>query len=115
MLVYVAGAYRGKSKYRLINRLQVMRNIYRAWRVARELWGMGYTVICPHANSALMDSVAPNETFLKGDIEMLKKCDGIVMLPGWVYSAGAVREYMVAIDRGMKVMHWDEMEGLNNS
>jgi hypothetical protein len=34
------------------------------------------------------------------------------MLPGWVYSAGAVREYMVAIDRGMKVMYWDEMEGL---
>ena len=112
MLVYVAGAYRGKSKNKLINKLQVMRNIYRAWRVARELWGMGYTVICPHANSALMDSVAPNETFLKGDIEMLKKCDGIVMLPGWEYSAGAVREYMVAIDREMKVMYWDEMEGL---
>lgn len=34
MLVYVAGPYRGKSRFRLIRFFQVLRNIWRARRVA---------------------------------------------------------------------------------
>jgi len=107
-LAYVAGPYRGKSKYRIINRLQVIRNIIRARAVSKELWKQGYAVICPHSNSALFDGVAPDRTFLDGDIMMLKKCDLIVMLPNWAWSSGAVDELCIAQANGIPAYIWDE-------
>jgi len=34
--------------------------------------------------------------YMKRDIAELAKCDGIYMLPGWLRSWGAKREYLVA-------------------
>jgi hypothetical protein len=61
-IAYVAGPYRAKTK------IGIILNILRARKVAKELWKMGYAVICPHSNSALMDGIAPDEAFLNGGI-----------------------------------------------
>jgi len=98
MIVYVAGAYRGKSKNKLINKVQVISNIMKARRVAKELWRHGYTVICPHCNSILMDGIVDDEVFLKGDLEILQRCDAIYMMDDWWLSSGAKSEYKFAID-----------------
>ena len=101
-VVYVAGPYRDKR-----GSWYVQQNIARAAIVARELWMMGLAVICPHANTAMMDGEGTDDMFLKGDLEILSRCDGVVVLPGWVKSVGASAEAAEARRRGMPVFQWD--------
>jgi nucleoside 2-deoxyribosyltransferase len=88
-VVYVAGPYRAPSK------LGILRNIYRAWRVSRDLWRKGFVVLCPHSNTFWMsewpNKIAP-EVFLDGDLALLSRCDVVLMLEGWQNSEGAIRE-----------------------
>ena len=93
MIIYVAGAY--KSRW---GKIGVFFNIIKAWRTARRLWKRGYTVICPHANTAFMDcrDLSPLR-FIAGDLEILGFCDAVLMLDGWQKSRGAKMEYYHAV------------------
>jgi len=56
-----------------------------------------------------MDGVVPDEVFLAGDIEILKRCDLVVMVPGWENSSGAKEERNVAIEHNIPVFEWDDV------
>jgi hypothetical protein len=112
MLVYVAGPYRGNSRFRLIRFFQVLRNIWRARRVAVELWGMGFVAVCPHLNTLLMDGIGPPEMFIEGDLEILAKCDAMVVLPGYETSKGTQGEIEFASERRIPVVRDADMAGL---
>jgi len=99
-IIYIAGPYR--SKYGLPGRIL---NIYRARKLAKRVWAAGYYAICPHMNSALMDGVAPDQQFLDGDIEILKKCDAILMMKGFRNSSGAIEEREQASRAGITIIH----------
>lgn len=103
MILYTAGPYRAPSMWGIHN------NIESAKIVARQLWLAGHAVICPHANSAFMDGPAgeTDATFLNGDLEILGRCDGIVMLPGWEASHGAVAELRHAQACDLHVFYFD--------
>ena len=107
IVAYVAGPYRSKSKMKLINRMQVICNIIRARAVARELWKLGYATFCPHSNTALFDGNVPDEVVLQGDIEILKRCDIIVMQGKWEDSKGSLNELLVANKNKIKTYEWD--------
>jgi len=110
-LVYTAGPIRSKKGL-----YHIEQNIRRAEGVALELWRMGFAVLCPHANTRHFDGalIDGDETdffkdadlWLKGDFEMLKRCDLIVMLPGWMDSKGATAEYEYALELRLPVFHW---------
>jgi dienelactone hydrolase len=104
-VLYIAGPYRSKEGI-----WGVAQNIEKARRIARKYWLAGYAVICPHANTAFMDSSdgATDEMFLAGDIEMLGRCNGIVMVPGWEQSAGARAEHDKAKGWGMQVIYEED-------
>lgn len=87
-LVLVSGAYRGK------NFLHVAYNIWQARKVSRFLWDNGVPNICPHLNSALMPE--KDDRFLHGYLEMVRRVDALVMVPGWEGSLGAVQEFLLA-------------------
>ena len=91
-LVYLAGPYRGKGRFRVVRFCQRIANIIRAWKAAKRLWSAGYAVICPHANSAMMDSGVPSERFLAGDLLMLDNCDAMVVIGDWRNSEGTLGE-----------------------
>jgi hypothetical protein len=84
MLVYVSGKYSG----------DVDTNIENAAKIAGELWDMGHAVICPHMNTAHFEHrcSATWKTYIDGDLNMISRCDAIVMVPGWEDSKGAVVE-----------------------
>lgn len=113
-VAYVAGPYRAKTMN------GVWQNIERAKMIAAELWKMGYAVICPHANTAFMDgSTTGNQAddshvWLEGDFEILKRCDCIVMIPGWERSQGATAEMQFADAHQIPVFiwpkHYDELQ-----
>ena len=101
-LAYVTGPYRADCLS------GVVQNIRHAEAVALELWRIGYAVICPHMNTALFDGAAPDEVFLTGYLVILRRCDLLVLTPGWAKSAGCQGEREEACERSIPVYRWPE-------
>ena len=100
-VIYIAGPYRSD-----LGTYGVKKNIDRAWSVARKLWALGFAVICPHTNTAHMDGHGvSSQDFLDGDLEILRRCDGILMLPDWLSSDGAIGERNFALKEGISVYY----------
>ena len=98
-IAYIAGPYRAKTK------LGIIRNILKARKIAKKYWRKGYAVFCPHLNSALMDRCAPEEVFLRGDLEFLKYADILVVIPGWERSKGTLGEIEFAKAKGIPIIY----------
>lgn len=46
-------------------------------------------------------------------MELLKRCDAIVMHPNWIHSKGSKREHQYAKDSGMPIFYYDAKTGLS--
>jgi hypothetical protein len=105
MLVYVSGRYSGN----------VDENIAAAAEVAVQLWERGHAVLCPHLNTAHFEKFckATYEQYIAGDLDMISRCDAIVMLVGWEDSRGAVIERDYATDLGMPIYYYPDMPALH--
>ena len=109
-VIYVAGRYLGECDWETYN------NIHHARVAARRLWDEGWAVICPHANTAFFggpnerDRDNPNgdwQRWIRGDLEILARCDAIYMLRGWQDSKGASIEYAKARELGVEILYED--------
>ena len=98
-LVYVAGPYRASREW------QVVENIRRAEAIALEVWLMGAACICPHKNTALFGGSAPDETWLRGDLEIVRRCDALILAPGWELSKGTLVEIELAKQLKLPIFH----------
>ena len=97
--IYISGAYRGKTEN------EVFENIIHARAAARRLWMDGWCVVCPHLNSAFMETGEDDaKLFLRGGIELLRRCDAIYLLNNWERSEGARREYEEAKRLGLRIL-----------
>lgn len=107
MIVYVAGPIRPKGKQTLEE------NLEQAKRIALELWLGGFAVICPHANTDLPIELAEKEMdtnrWIEGDLEILRKCDAVVVCPGWETSSGTLQEIGFAKGMGIPVYYYPFM------
>jgi uncharacterized protein DUF4406 len=105
MLIYVAGKYSG----------DIDANIAAARQVAIALWEKGHAVICPHLNSAHMeqDCKATWQDYLDGDMNMVSRCDALVMLEGWQDSKGANMEHEYATSLGMPIYYAPDLPELH--
>jgi Domain of unknown function (DUF4406) len=97
LLVYVAGPYRAPSEWEVLN------NIRRAEDIALRVWKAGVACICPHKNTAFFGGAAPDEMWLTGDLEMVRRSDAVVCVPGWERSVGASGEVACAREFGIPV------------
>lgn len=105
-LIYTAGPIRSKK-----GNWYVKKNLDIAEEVARKLWTWGHGVICPQLNSAWMDGDdLDHHNFMAGDLEMVSRCDAIVLLPGWRMSEGASEEYRHAKRCGIDIFMWPSDE-----
>lgn len=75
-LAYVIGPYRDERGLWYIEQ-----NIHRAKLLAIKLWRNGYSVLCPHCNSGLMDGGASDKQFLAGDLAWLQFADVAFVVP----------------------------------
>jgi hypothetical protein len=89
-VVYVAGPYRAATVRGIVE------NIRTAEFWALEIWRWGGVALCPHLNTRLFDGAAPDEVWLKGDLELLRRCDAVALVPGWQASAGTRGEVAFA-------------------
>lgn len=84
-LIFVCGPYRADTDN------ERRANIEAARTVAVEVWRKGHYALCPHTNSAWMSGVCDEQQFLDGAMEMLRRCDAIVVVRGGA-SKGMQRE-----------------------
>jgi hypothetical protein len=98
-VIYVAGPFRGRDSW------EIESNIRRAEALSLEVWKAGGVALCPHANTRFFQGTLPDDTFVRGTLEMLTRCDAILMVPGWERSAGARGERDWAIEHAMPVFY----------
>lgn len=94
-VIYVAGPFRGKTGW------EIEENIREAEKVALEVWKKGYAAICPHTNTRFFHGTLPDEDFLKGCLELLRRSDALLFAPGWERSEGARVEAQEALVLGL--------------
>jgi len=107
MLIYIAGPYRGN----------VDENISKARLIAIEVWESGNTALCPHLNTYHFeqDCNVDDEVYLTRDLDILSRCDAILMIPSWKDSTGAKRELSFALDNNIPVYYYPELPPLNQT
>lgn len=96
-VIYIAGPFRALTAW------GIEQNVRAAEELALEAWRAGFAVICPHTNTRFYDGALPNDVFLRGDLEIVKRCDAVLLLPNWRDSAGAVAEVEVAKEKSIPV------------
>jgi nucleoside 2-deoxyribosyltransferase len=110
MIIYLAGAIRPKLDQTLEG------NVAKGKAIALELWKKGYAVFSPHANSDLPISLADKEVesskWLNGDLEILSRCDVLVVIPGWEYSDGTKDEIRFANNHGIPVYFYPQLPNI---
>jgi hypothetical protein len=89
-VVYIAGPFRGPNTW------EIEQNIRRAEALALEVWRLGAACICPHTNTRFYQGAAPDNIWLEGDLEIVRRCDAVLMTPDWQRSSGARGEYDLA-------------------
>ncbi|HOX54629.1 MAG TPA: DUF4406 domain-containing protein [Candidatus Omnitrophota bacterium] len=97
ILVYVAGKYSG----------EISGNIHAARETAIKLWESGFSVFCPHLNTIHFekDCKCRYNDYIMGDLEILERCDVILMLDNWESSQGATREHEFAQSQQIPIFY----------
>lgn len=88
-VVYVAGPYRAKSQS------GVDMNITAAKHIGLLAIRKGWAPIIPHANTQGLDLCDPtisDEFWLAATMELMRRCDAVVLVPGWEASSGTLAE-----------------------
>jgi nucleoside 2-deoxyribosyltransferase len=110
MIIYLAGSIRPHGNQTLEG------NVATAKQLALDLWKKGYTVFCPHANSDLPISLADKEVeaqrWLNGDLEILSKCDALVVMSEWNLSQGTIGEMVHAKKLGIPIYFYPDLPEL---
>ena len=89
-VVYIAGPFRADNAW------EIEQNVRSAEELALQVWRMGAAVICPHANTRFFDGAADDGLWLRGDVEILKRCDAVLVVPNSGMSRGTATEIEVA-------------------
>lgn len=96
-VIYLAGPFRGANAW------EIECNIRQAETLALEVWRLGIACICPHTNTRFFQGAAPDHVWLDGDLELVRRCDAILMTPDWERSQGARAERELAQQQGIPV------------
>ena len=96
-VVYIAGPYRGANAW------VIEQNIRRAESLALAVWRSGAAALCPHTNTRFFQGAADDAVWLNGDLELLRRCDAVLLVEGWERSSGAQHERILAQELDLPV------------
>ena len=102
--VYIGGPYSAPTQH------QIEQNIRAAEALALEVWKLGAVAICPHTMTRFYEGVLPRETWLAGDLELLRRSDALLLVRGWEESAGTRAEVEYASQ--LKIPIFERLEWL---
>lgn len=87
MTYYLSGPMSGIPEY----------NFPAFTKACADLRAKGLTILSPHEKPGEGDPHKPYEQYLREDIELLAKCQALILLPGWPRSTGARMELEIAL------------------
>lgn len=97
-LIYIAGPYRAPTRWQEEQNVRVAEAI--GYKVAR----LGAYPVIPHSNTRpYFADAQPGEFWLDGTLELLRRCDAVLLITGWENSEGARGERHEAQSRGTPV------------
>jgi hypothetical protein len=96
-IIYIAGPFRGPTAW------DVECNVRRAEELAFEVFQLGAMPLTPHANTRFFHGQGPDQFWLDGTLELLRRCDAVILTDDWRRSAGARGERAEAERLGMAV------------
>jgi hypothetical protein len=116
LVVYLAGPFRPYvDDQGMVHSIES--NVREAGRYGIEVWRRGYVALVPHTLTYLdpaqqredggIADIDP-EVFMRGELELIRLSDVVVMLPMWRYSKGAAAEKLFAEEIGKPVLEWDQ-------
>ena len=108
IVVYVSGKYSGKTDE------EAKLNIQKAKEAGQKLWELGYTAVVPHLNTFGFDneSKCRYNDYVNGDLELLKRCNCLLMLDNWSDSTKARIERLEAIRHAIRT--FESIDELDN-
>jgi hypothetical protein len=59
--------------------------------------------VCPHANSEGFEGECPDSVWLEGDLELMRRCDAVILVDGWQKSQGTLAEIDLAHAIGLPI------------
>lgn len=92
----------------------VVRNRRKAETLARMLWHAGFSVFCPHMNTAGMVGFLESEQFVAADLLWLAHADVMFVLPGYFNSAGTSVEICYALQHQIPIIYVNEAIDFGN-
>ena len=98
-LVYVAGPFAGPTNY------DVQQNVARAESVGLTIARHGALPVIPHTMNRNFFGQLDETFWLGGVIELMRRCDAMVLVADWPRSKGATIEHNIAADIGMPIFH----------
>ena len=97
--VYIAGPFRGANAW------EIEQNIQRAEAVAAQVCALGALAVCPHTMFRNFQGLLPDQFWLDATLELLRRCDAVLMTGRWSQSDGSCGEHRDACDRGLHVFY----------
>jgi len=83
-----------------------------AHQVSEALWASGVVAVCPEKNCFGMDGACDPGFFKIGNLALMRRCDAVVMLPGYEESAGCREEMKAAGSKPVFIIPADHTEML---
>jgi hypothetical protein len=104
-VVYVAGPFRGKTAW------EVCQNVNRAEELSFKVAEAGAMPLCPHTNTRNFDGTKDGQFWLDGTMELMRRCDAMIMTEDWTRSSGARGEFAEMTKLGKPIFYSiDELE-----
>lgn len=101
-VVYIAGPFTAPTAWGIES------NIRGAEMVAFEIALRGAMPLCPHTNTRYFHGTCTPEFWYAGTMELLKRCDAVMLTPNWTLSEGAKREWAYAKEHKIPVFHYPD-------
>lgn len=98
-VVYIAGPFSGADGW------EVAENVHRAERAAREVARLGAAPLTPHSIGARMNGTETYEYWCAATLEMMRRCDAVLLVDGWGRSRGALGEMEEAQRVGLPIFY----------
>ena len=103
-VVYIAGPYRAPTAW------GIAQNVRAAEEVGLECALLGAMPLIPHTISAHMHGELDEQFWIEGTLELLRRCDAVVLVPGWTGSEGTRGEIAEATRLALPVLRPSELE-----
>jgi len=83
-IAFILGPYKAiQTETKADTLCNIALNIQAAKLVSIKYWKMGFAVICPQMNSAMLDDIINDDIWINSYTEIMLRCDVVVMMKDW--------------------------------